>query len=103
VPVIVYIPGPLRAFSGGMRHVQIQSSPATLRDALEELWRICPGIRDRLVNEEGQLREHINIFVGKENVRYTGEFATPLGAEAEISILPAVSGGVREAVFSYHF
>jgi molybdopterin converting factor small subunit len=45
------------------------------------------------VNEEGQVRDHINIFVGKENVRYTGDFATPLPPGAEISILPAVSGG----------
>jgi len=60
---------------------------------LHELWRQYPGIRDRVVNEEGQLREHINIFVGKENIRYTGDFATPLQAGAEISILPAVSGG----------
>lgn len=80
-------------FSGGLRHVEIHSAPSTLREAMEELYKACPGIRDRLVNEEGQLREHINIFVGKENVRYTGEFATPLSLDAEISILPAVSGG----------
>jgi molybdopterin synthase sulfur carrier subunit len=45
------------------------------------------------VNEEGQLRKHINIFVGTEDVRYTGDFSTPLRPGAEISILPAVSGG----------
>jgi molybdopterin synthase sulfur carrier subunit len=93
MPVVFYIPGPLRAFSRGMRHVEIKTSPATLREALDELWKVCPGMRDRLMNEEGQLREHINIFVGKENVRYTGEFGTPLAPESEISILPAVSGG----------
>jgi len=93
VPVMIYIPGPLRQFSGGVDRVAIKNSPATVRDALDELWREYPGIRDRLVNEEGQLREHINIFVGNENVRYTGDFATRLGPNAEISILPAVSGG----------
>jgi sulfur-carrier protein len=93
VAVTIFIPGPLRTFSGGMRHVEIRSAPGTLRDAMEELYKACPGIRDRLVNEEGQLREHINIFVGKENVRYTGDFGTPLVEGAEISILPAVSGG----------
>jgi sulfur-carrier protein len=91
--VTFYIPGPLRVFCGGSHHVRIDSSPATLRDAFEALCQQCPGIRDRLVNEEGQLREHINIFVGNEDIRYTGDFSTPLGPEAEISILPAVSGG----------
>jgi molybdopterin synthase sulfur carrier subunit len=93
VAVTVYIPGPLRSFSGGKQLVELQNSPPTLREALEELWRRCPGIRDRMVNEQGRLREHINIFVGKEDVRYTGEFATRIASGAEISILPAVSGG----------
>lgn len=91
--VMVYIPGPLRPFSGGRPRIEIKSSPATLRDALDELWKDYPGIRDRMVTEEGRLREHINIFVGNENVRYTGDFATRLAPGVEISILPAVSGG----------
>jgi molybdopterin synthase sulfur carrier subunit len=94
VAVTIHIPGPLRAFSGGAGRVEIPSNPATLREALEELWKRYPGIRDRVVNEEGQLREHINIFVGNENIRYSGDFATPLKPGAEISILPSVSGGV---------
>jgi len=93
VPVTFYIPGPLRVFCGGSQRVQIHSSPATLSEAFEDLYKQCPGIRDRLVNEEGQLRDHINIFVGNEDVRYTGDFSTPLRSGAEISILPAVSGG----------
>jgi molybdopterin converting factor small subunit len=93
VAVTIYIPGPLRPFSGGLPQIEITGSPATVLDALEELWKKYPGIRDRLVNEEGKPREHINIFVGNENVRYLDDFATPLGPDAEISILPAVSGG----------
>jgi len=93
VPVTIYIPGPLRPFAGGLGRVELKSSPATLRDAMDELWKKYPGIRDRVVNEEGRVREHVNIFVGNENVRYTGDLSTPLSANAEISILPAVSGG----------
>ncbi len=89
----VLIPGPLRPFSGGKHLVELKSSPATLHGAFEALFEECPGIRDRLVNEEGQLRAHINVFVGNEDIRYTGGLTTPLPAEAEISILPAVSGG----------
>jgi sulfur-carrier protein len=81
-------------FSGGREQVKLTtSSPVTLQQAMDELWKECPGMRDRLVNEEGQLRQHINIFIGNENARDTGDFATPLRENAEISILPAVSGG----------
>jgi sulfur-carrier protein len=93
VPAKIYIPGPLRVFSGGREQVKLTSSPVTLQQAMDELWKECPGMRDRLVNEEGQLRQHINIFIGNENARDTGDFATPLRENAEISILPAVSGG----------
>ena len=95
MPVTVYIPGPLRVFANGLDRVVLTNSPATVLDALTELWMKHPGIRDRVVNEEGQLREHINIFVGKENIRYTGDFATELSRDSEISILPAVSGGLN--------
>jgi len=93
MPVTFHIPGPLRVFSDGLRVVKIRTSPSNVRDALELLYIEYPGIRDRLINEEGRLREHINIFVGDENIRETGDFGTPLLAHAEISIVPAVSGG----------
>jgi sulfur-carrier protein len=88
-----FIPGPLRAFCGGLHHVEIHASPATVQEAVEALCAAHPGLRDRLLNEGGQLREHINIFVGDEDIRYTGEFATPVPPGAAISIFPAVSGG----------
>ena len=91
--VTINIPGPLRTFSGGFARVEIPSNPATVKEALEELWKRYPGVRDRVVNEEGRLRKHINVFVGNENIRYSGDFGTPLKPGAEISILPAVSGG----------
>ena len=91
--VTINVPGPLRVFSGGFARVEIPSNPATVSDALEELWKRYPGIRDRVVNEEGRLSEHIIIFVGNENIRYSGDLGTPLRPGVEISILPAVSGG----------
>ena len=93
VPVTFHIPGTLREFTGGRSKVQIENSPATLSDALSALWTLCPGLRDRITNEQGQVREHINIFIGNENVRYTGGLASPISPGSEISIVPAVSGG----------
>lgn len=89
-----HIPGTLRQFTGGRSTVDIDGSPTTLTDALAALWTICPGLRDRILTDQGLLREHINIFVGEENVRYTGGLATPLRAGSEITIVPAISGGV---------
>ncbi len=93
MPVTFHIPGGLREFTAGRSRVEIEHSPATLGDALSILWALYPGVRDRIATEQGQVREHINIFIGDENVRYTGGLASPLSAGAEISIVPAVSGG----------
>jgi len=93
MPITFHIPGPLRSFADGRSQVEVDETAATLADAFQALWAACPGIRDRVVTEQGLIREHINVFVGKEDVRYTGGLATPIFSEAEISIVPAVSGG----------
>jgi molybdopterin converting factor small subunit len=93
MPVTFHIPGALREFTAGKSRVQIEHSPATLSEALSALWTLYPGVRDRIATEQGQVRQHINIFIGQENIRYTGGLASPIPAGAEISIVPAVSGG----------
>jgi len=93
MPVTFFIPGPLRPFAEGKSQVVIDQSPATLADALEVLWKRCPGMRDRMVTEQAQIREHINVFVGNEDVRYTGGLQTPVMDGAQITIIPAISGG----------
>ncbi|HKD09040.1 MAG TPA: MoaD/ThiS family protein [Bryobacteraceae bacterium] len=91
--VVVHIPGALREFTGGRGSIELAQGPATVADALSALWTIYPGVRDRVADEQGRVRQHINIFVGNEDTRYTGGPATPIGDGAEISIVPAVSGG----------
>lgn len=93
MPVTFHIPGALREFTAGRSTVEIADSAATLAEALSALWTLYPGVRDRIATEQGQVREHINIFVGDENVRYTGGLATKITAGSQISIVPAVSGG----------
>ena len=93
MPVRFQIPAALRGFSAGREQVDIGGSPATVGEALEALWVLLPGIRDRVVTEEGQIRSHVNVFLGDENVRYTGGLATPVSEGAEILIFHAVSGG----------
>jgi sulfur-carrier protein len=93
VPVTYHIPAPLREFTEGQSQVEIAHAPTTLADALAALWILYPGLRDRVVTEQGQIREHINIFVGDEDVRFTGGLTTRLSAGSEISIVPSISGG----------
>jgi sulfur-carrier protein len=93
MPVTFLIPGPLRSFAEGKREVVVEASPATVEDALRLLWEQCPGMRDRVLTEQAQVREHINVFVGIESIRYTGGLQTPVPDGAEISIIPSISGG----------
>ena len=93
MPVTFNIPGALREFTGGHSKVEIEHSPTTLSEALSALWILYPGVRHRIATEQGEIREHINIFIGEENVRYTGGLASPVFAGSEISIVPAISGG----------
>ena len=91
--ITFYIPGALREFTGGRSQVQIEAAPSTMAEALGALWTLYPGVRDRIATEQGQVREHINIFIGDENIRYTGGLASRIPAGSVISIVPAVSGG----------
>ncbi|MGA7461220.1 MAG: MoaD/ThiS family protein [Candidatus Korobacteraceae bacterium] len=93
MPVTFHIPAGLREFTNGKSRVEIDASPSTLTDALSALWTLYPGVRDRMANEQGQIRQHINIFIGDEDIRYTGGLISAVPAGAQISIIPAVSGG----------
>jgi molybdopterin converting factor small subunit len=93
MPITFLIPGALLEFTDGKTKVRIEDSPATVGSALSALWTLYPGLRDRIATEQGHVREHINIFIGDENIRYLGGLASPVSGECEISIVPAVSGG----------
>jgi molybdopterin converting factor small subunit len=94
VTVTFRIPGPLLSFTGGRHVVEAEAAVATVEEALAQLWRLYPGLRDRILTEQGQVRPHVNVFVGADSIRDTGGLATPIGERAEIAIIPAVSGGV---------
>jgi len=90
---VFVIPGALREFSGGRGEVRVSGGARTAGDALGLLWEACPGARDRVMNERGEVRTHINIFVDGEDIRRHGALAAPVRDGSEIIILPAVSGG----------
>lgn len=93
MPLVFVMPGALREFAGGRGEVRVEGSARTAREALALLWAECPGARDRVLTERGDVRTHINVFVDGESIRRHGGLEAPVRDGAEIIILPAVSGG----------
>jgi molybdopterin converting factor small subunit len=79
--------------TGARSQVDISTCGRTLQDALTALFAAHPGIRDRILSEQGEIRAHVNVFVGNSETRSTGGLATPLADGMEVSIIPAISGG----------
>jgi sulfur-carrier protein len=95
MPVVIELPSALRPLASGQTRVALPGNPATLRAALAALANLAPAVADRVLDERGALRRHVNVFLGKDNVRDLRGLDTPLAADAELFILPAVSGGAR--------
>ena len=93
MPVTVRIPTYLASFAEGRNSLVLEGAPATVSAALELVWNAHPGLRDRIVDEQGKVRQHINIFVGEEAIRFADGLGTKVPADVEILIVPAVSGG----------
>ena len=90
--IVVHLPGTLRPLAGGQSRVALEAGP-DVAAALGALYALHPGLRDRIQNELGELRPHVNVFVDSDNIRDLAGLATPVPAQAELHILPAVSGG----------
>jgi len=89
--VLVRIPTPLRRMTGGKDKVEVESS--TLGEMVESLESEYPGFKERLVDENGELRYFVNIYVNGEDVRFLQGLETATSTGDEISIVPAVAGG----------
>jgi len=82
------IAGFLADFTNGQSEISVNSSPTTVAEALHELWQLHIGLRDRVVNEQGQLRTHVNIFVDGENIRRKQLLDTPSPGERKSPSCP---------------
>lgn len=87
----VRIPGPLRRLTGGSAEVAVEG--ATVQEALQSLDTSYPGFRDRLYDDQGKLRQFINIYVNDSDIRFGQGLDTPVSERDELSIVPAVAGG----------
>ncbi|MGH2656189.1 MAG: ubiquitin-like small modifier protein 1 [Actinomycetota bacterium] len=91
MPVRVKVPTILRAHTGG--EGQVDGEGGTVREVLEDLEGRFPGIRARLVTDDGALHRFVNVYVNDEDVRYLGSLETEVSDGDVVSILPAVAGG----------
>ena len=89
--VMVRIPTPLRRMTNGLDKVEMNES--TLSNMIDELESNYPGFKERLIEENGELRYFGNIYVNGEDVRFLAGLDTQTNSGDEISIVPAVAGG----------
>jgi sulfur-carrier protein len=94
VTVRVRLAETLRPHAGGLGLVELDlDGGATVVEVLDALADVHPAVGRRVRDEVGALRQHVNVFVGPDNVRDLEGLATPVPAGVEVAVLPAVSGG----------
>jgi sulfur-carrier protein len=89
--VSVRIPTILRTYTGG--ESEVPASCATLAEVLDDLESRHPGIRARILDDNGALRRFVNVYVGNDDVRFLDDLATPTPDGVQVSVIPAVAGG----------
>ncbi len=87
----VRIPTPLRPMTGGKNEVEIAGN--SVAEIIENLSTAHPGIKERICDEQGEVRRFINIYVNEEDIRFLTGKETPLKDGDEMSIIPAIAGG----------
>lgn len=90
--VLVRIPTPLRRMTNGLDKVEVAES--SLSQMIENLDSNYPGFKERLLDENGDLRYFVNIYVNGEDVRFLDGLSTSTKSGDEVSIVPAVAGGL---------
>ena len=91
--VSVRIPTTLRPLTGGASEVQVEAG--TVTEALSALEVSYPGFSDRILDESGQLRRFVNVFVSDDDIRFLDGLDTAVPEGGTVAIVPAVAGGHR--------
>ncbi len=91
MPVKIRIPTPLRKLTGEQELVEV--AVGNVASAIQELQAKFPGIRERLVDDAGQVRRFVNVYVNEEDIRFLQNNDTVLKDGDEVSIIPAIAGG----------
>lgn len=90
--VLIRIPMPLRSYTGGSDMVAVNGE--NVADALSALGRQYPGILDRVLGDDGELRQLMNVYLGSANIRTLEGLGTPLEMDDILAIIPTVAGSM---------
>ena len=93
MPITVKIPGPLQKLTGGKDAATVEAS--TVAGVIDGLDQQFPGIKARLLDDQGSIRRFVLVYVNGEDIRFGKEQQTPVKEGDEVSILPAIAGGLR--------
>jgi len=91
MPILVRIPTPLRSVTKGA--AEVTAAGDTVAAVIDHLDQSYPGLRERLLDETGDLRRFVNVYVNQEDIRFLEGKKTVLKDGDEVSIVPAIAGG----------
>ena len=91
MPVSVRVPTILRTYTGG--ESEVSASGTNLQEVLDDLDNSYAGIKARILDDNGELRRFVNVYVGNDDVRFLDNLTTPTPDGTQISVIPAVAGG----------
>lgn len=93
--VVVRLPGALRDSTGGSTKVEARGK--TLAEVLDDLDRRYPGLRSRILDDGGELRSYVNVFIGERDARDVGGIGAAVAEGDEVMVIPAMAGGAHTA------
>ena len=91
IQVPVHIPTPLRKLTQNQEIVRIEG--ATIRDVINNLEQSYPGLKERICDEQNNIRRFVNVFVNDEDIRFLQDAETAVEPGDEVSIFPSIAGG----------
>jgi molybdopterin synthase sulfur carrier subunit len=89
--VKVRIPTPLRKLT--KEQSEVDAAGSTIRDVVDDLEKQFPGFKERMCDDQGELRRFVNVYVGEEDIRFLKGLDTEIAEGELVSIIPAVAGG----------
>ena len=88
----VRIPTPLRKLTNGSDEVNADGK--TIKELIDDLEKNYPGLKERICESDGRLRRFVNLYLNDEDIRFKKNMDTELKDSDEISIIPAIAGGI---------
>ncbi len=89
--VRVRVPTPLRRFTGGSE--EVAAAGESIKSVIEDLERNHPGMRERLLDDKGEVRRFVNIYLNGDDIRFLDQLNSRVKDGDDISIVPAIAGG----------